>query len=330
MDAVLRLLTVLWRRRGMIVLSFIAFPALSLMYGLNQPPMYQAVQTLSLQKDQAQSPLLKNVGDPEYQKILYRTLTSQELARATLRDVGQLFDGASPQEERQKIEVFRHNLRLTAPSDSIIEITLRSPNQAQILRLLEATVLNFIDEIMAPERFSKEELASNLGSQLQTLKKQVADTRDQLQQAKRTIATTKASASKEPTVQDAERKVTALEFELQTLNMQKALAEKSYSDALKASQDAMFQPLLKPESNPVLTTPGPSLPYALSCLFMGFAIALGFILLSVLISLWLDTSLKNDEEIRKVLGLKILGRMPNLGDIHFENGRVSTMPRLNI
>lgn len=319
------LLANIWHRRGLIVLLLVALPALLAMYGLNRPPSFTAVQTLSLQPENAQSNLLQNVENPDFIRILNRQLNNETLLKAALKDVGILLDGVSPQKRREVIAGLQNRLSLSAAGDDVMEITLQHPDRAEILRLLEAIVMNFIDDIMAPERFAKDELTNSLANQVQTIKLRRQETLEQLK-------TTKARLEQAdgPDKDSLERKVAALEFQAQTLNMQRTLAENEYQKALREAQKNLFHPVIKPESSPVIISTFGGAERGLAYAGLGLVMALLFSALAVVISSALDTSLSRDESIRKELGLRILGRMPNLGDVQFENGRISTMPRLNI
>ena len=315
----------LWQRRGIIVLSFIAIPALFAMYGLNQSPTYTAVQTLSLKPENAQSNLLQNVDNPEFVRILNRQMNNETLLRTALSDVGVLLEGAEPETRHRVITGLQNRLRLSAAGGNVIEITLTHDDRGEILRLLEAIVLNFIDDIMAPERFAKDELANSLANQVQTIKLRRQETLEQLEAAKKELA--KASGDEERAL---ERQVAALEFQAQTLNMQKSLAENEYQKALRAAQQNMFHPVIKPESSPVIiSTYGGA---GRGVVYFGFGLIVAFLFSAVVVIVGnaLDTSMRRDEEIRKELGLRVLGRMPNLGNISFDDGRINTTPNMNI
>lgn len=319
------LLANIWQQRGLIVLAVIALPALFAMYGLNQQPSYTAVQTLSLQPESAQSNLLQNVDNPDFVRILNRQLKNETLLRTALNDVGILLEGAAPEEQRELISSLQNRLDLTAAGDDVIEITLQHDDRAQILRLLEAVVMNFIDDIMAPERFAKDELANSLANQVQTIKLRRQDTLKQLAEARRDLQRADGEEA-----EALERKVASLEFQAQTLNMQRTLAENEYQKALQAAQKNMFHPVIKPESSPVIISTYGGTEQGLLYGGLGLLVALLFSAFVVIIASAMDTSLRREENIRKELGLRILGRMPNLGNVRFENGRISTMPRMNI
>jgi len=325
MNPMLLLATALWRRRATLVLSFIAFPALVLMYGLNKPPMFEAVQTLSLTPEKAQSNLLQNINNAEYQKILNRQLKSDTLLKAALRDVGTLLPGATQLDEATQITQLRRNLTLEAAGADVIEVTLKAEDRSSILRLLEAVVLNFIDDIMAPERFAKEELANSLANQVRELAEQKTATEKDIKTLQADLRRTKEDAQ-EP----LERRLAGLEFQSQTLTMQISLAQNEYEKALSATQQTLFHPIIKAEGNPVIVTPTPRLSQQLYYFLVGLILAALFTTVMIVLDILFDRSLRSDDEIRKELGLRILGRMPNLGDIHFDEGRISTMPKLNI
>lgn len=325
MNRMLLLATALWKRRATLILSLIAFPALVLMYGLNKPPMYEAVQTLSLSPEKAQSNLLQDISNTEYQKILERQLKSETLLKAALKDVGSLFEGTSVEEENKAITNLRRNLDLEAAGPNVIEITLSHEDRSSILRTLEAVVLNFIDDIMAPERFAKEELANSLENQVRELSEQKVETEAKVGGLKSDLR--RANDDEKEAI---ERRIAALEFQSQTLTMQINLAKNEYEKALSATQQTMFHPIIKAEGSPTILTPVPHLSQQLYYLLVGLILAIVFTVVMVTLDILFDRSLRDDDEIRKELGLRILGRMPNLGDVHFDKGRMSTMPKLNI
>ena len=319
------LLAKIWHQKSIILLLLIAFPALFAMYGVNQQPSFTAVQTLSLNPENAQSNLLQDVNNPEFIRILNRQLNNETLLTSALNDVGILLKGAEHEQAQQLIQDLQKRLGLTAAGNNVIEITLTHPERAQILRLLEAIVLNFIDDIMAPERFAKDELTNSLANQVQTINQRREETLEQIKNAQQELAKADKSAALA-----VERKIAALEFQAQTLRMQKALAENEYQKALQTAQQNLFHPVIKPESSPVIISTYGNAERGMLYGGFGFIVALLLATLVVIISTAIDTSLRQDENIRKELGLRILGRMPHLGDVTFENGRISTMPRLNI
>ena len=325
MNRMLLLATALWKRRATLILSLIAFPALVLMYGLNKPPMYEAVQTLSLSPENTQSDLLQDISNTEYQKILERKLKSQTLLEDALESVGKLMSGASKEEIDRAVAELRRNLDLEAAGPNVIEITLAHEDRSSILRQLEAVVLNFIDDIMAPERFAKEELSNSLANQVRELTEQKVDTDAKIGGLKSDLR--RANDDEKDAI---ERRIAALEFQTQTLTMQINLAKNQYEEVLNETQKTLFNPIIKAEGSPTIVTPMPQLSQQLYYLLVGLILSVVFTTVMVTLDILFDRSLRHDDEIRKELGLRILGRMPNLGDVHFDKGRMSTMPKLNI
>lgn len=325
MNRMLLLATALWKRRATLILSLIAFPALVLMYGLNKPPMYEAVQTLSLSPENTQSDLLQDISNTEYQKILERKLKSETLLEDALESVGKLMSGASKEDIDQAVAELRRNLDLEAAGPNVIEITLSHEDRSSILRQLEAVVLNFIDDIMAPERFAKEELSNSLANQVRELTEQKVDTDAKIGGLKSDLR--RANDDEQDAI---ERRIAALEFQTQTLTMQINLAKNQYEKVLNETQKTLFNPIIKAEGSPTIITPMPQLSQQLYYLLVGLILSIVFTTVMVTLDILFDRSLRHDDEIRKELGLRILGRMPNLGDVHFDKGRMSTMPKLNI
>lgn len=325
MNRLLTFVTLLWRRRYLIVVSLVAIPALALMYSLNTPPVYKAVQTLAVEPGSAQSPILKQVENPDYLHILQQHLTDSTLARDSLRQVGLLFDGASEQEQHNKIMQLTRHLQLRSTGGNVLEITYTSPDSAQISRVLETVSQNFIDDLVAPERFVTEQEVRNLATQLEGLKQQQATNGEKLAKLKHDLThqTGKEHAA-------TEKQIAQLEFAQQTLTMQEKLAEKSYEKSLRMATERVAQPIIRPMGLPVIVNPNPGLAQHIRYTICGLLVAFAFVVLMLILGVLGDTTLRRDGEIRKELGLKILGRMPNLGDVHIDGGRVSTMPKINL
>lgn len=325
MNALLELFTLIWRRRYLVVVSLIAFPMLAVLYSHNRPAHYKAVQTLAINAEASQSPLLKNVQIPDFVTILERRLKSPDLAASALREVGQLFEGTPETERRARIAEITNNLTLLPAGENVLEIHYRSPDAANLLRTLETVSFLFIDDMLAPERFAVDDELSQLAEQVKFLTQRQDATNSQLKPARDLLE--RAPADKRD---DALRRVTALEFEAQSLRLQRELAENKYQATLKRGQERLSQPIIRPLGNPVLVNKDASTEQHTRFICFGLLMALAFIVLVLVLQKLLDRSLRTDAEIRAALGLKILGRMPNLGDIQVENGRIATMPRLNI
>ena len=315
----------IWHLKNSILFLFIVLPLLLLVYSFNKPPTFMALQALSLQTEQAHSSLLKHVNEPNFARILNRQLQSDMLVTRSLQDVGILLEGNLKQGEKQLIESVQNSLRLTSAGKNVIEISVSYHDRRQILRLLEAVAINFTDTLMAPERFAKDELANSLGNQIQLLTQLRQETAEKIirtQQQSR-----KAKAEKRKAL---ERKLTALEFQAQTLNMQKNLAETQYREALELAQQSKFNPIIKPESEPIIISTDGGTGQHLWFVGIGALIASLLSFTLVFLRALSDTSFKKDREVRQELGLRILGHMPNLGDVQFDEGRILTMPKLNL
>lgn len=325
MNALLGLFTLIWRRRYLVIVSLIAFPMLALLYSHNRPAAYQAVQTLAINAEASQSPLLKNVQVPDFVSILERRLKSPDLAESALREIGLLFDGTTAPEKTARIQELSSNLRLIPAGENVLEIHYRSADATNLLRTLETVSFLFIDDMLAPERFAIDDELSQLAEQVKFLSNKQELTERQLKPARNALE--ESSAEKRD---EALRRVTALEFEAQSLRLQRGLAEEKYQAALKRSQERLSQPVIRPLGNPVLVNKDASVRQHSYFLCLGLLLALAFTTLVLVLQKLFDRSLRADAEIRAALGLKILGRMPNLGDIQVEDGRIAAMPRLNI
>lgn len=325
MNVLLGFFTLLWRRRYLVVVSLIAFPTLAVLYSHNRPAYYHAVQTLAVNAEASQSPLLKNVQIPDFVTILERRLKSPELAGSALREIGLLFDGTVDAEKNERIQELTNHLSLVPAGKNVLEIHYRSADATNLLRTLETVSFLFIDDMLAPERFAIDDELGQLAEQVQFLSGKLETTNQQLKPARAMLE--EAPAEKRD---EALRRVTALEFESQSLRLQRELAEEKYQAALKRGQERLSQPIIRPLGNPVLVNKNASTRQHSRYICFGLLLALAFIALVLILQKLLDRSLRTDAEIRIALGLKILGRMPNLGDIQVENGRIATMPRLNI
>lgn len=314
-----------WHLKNSILFLFFVLPILFVVYSFNKPVVFTASQALSLQTEQAHSSLLKHVNEPNFARILNRQLQNDILVKRSLQDVGILLEDNTSADEKTHIQNIQKSLKLTSAGKNVIEISLSYHDRRQILRLLEAVVINFTDTLMAPERFAKDELANSLGNQIQLLTQLRQETAEKIIRTQQKLRKANNKARKE-----IERALTALEFQAQTLNMQKSLAENQYHEALQLAQKSKFNPIVKPESEPILISTDKSAGQHIWFLSMGVFGAFFLSTLLVALRTISDTSFKKDREIRQELGLRILGHMPNLGNVQFDEGRILTMPKLNL
>lgn len=322
MSKTLNALTTLWRHRYTIVLPLVCFPAVALVHSLSSPPLYRANATLHIVKDEIQSPLLQNISNPDHVDLLRRTLRQPSVVRDALKSVGLLLDGATAREENDRISEVTRNLRLATIGDDLIQISYASQDSRNITALLENIGYNFMDEVLAPERFRSEEEHSRLSNQVRYIKTRLTLAQNRLEDAKKKVVA-------DPENLDLVKSLTAAEFDVQTLQAQHDIAKKNFDAVLGETQTRNIKPALRFIDPPALIDPNPAMAQHLAHVFNALVLALFISIFLIILRTRLDTSLRSDEEIRKELGLKIIGRMPNLGDMKIDQGRVGTLPRMN-
>lgn len=325
MNTVFALFGIFWRNRYALVLPFIILPTLAFVYSVNTPAMYMARTTIQIEQSDANPPMLKNISDPDKTNLLRQTIKSANVVGDTLKSSGMLLDGADATERNNKIANTARNVHLQTIGDDLIEIYYRSTTPQNITYVLENLAYNFVDEIYAPERFSADEKQEFLERQLRDLSAKLNKARANHDALKAELA-----RSDKPKSDENLARIASAEFEIQKIQTQFGLAKQDFDAVLSESQSRRSTPVIKFPLPPTLENPNPEMEQHLSYL-------LGSILLAVFMSLTiitlrskLDTGLRTDDEIRKEIGLKIIGRMPNLGDVNIEEGRLTSMPKMRI
>lgn len=317
------LLAEIWRYRMRLLLPTILFPVLAVAWSMGNPPVFEATTTLSLDKEKVRSPLLQNIDTPENAAILERFVESENVLLDTLYQTGGLLDGANSEKENAAVADMASRLELKVLSSDRIQLNYTDTNPSAVVKTLEQLSLNFIHEILAPERLRLEQVLFSLSEQVRYYA--------ELERLN-AVAYQKAQEATDAGLMDAEhlREVVRLEFEQQRAASQRDLAQQEY-DVLLAKSKALITSMNEADANsvlwfveaPVRIGGDKDVAYHIVLAQLMALLGLVFGVLWVFYSKMMDSTLRRDDDIYDLLGLKILGRVPNLGPVQVQDGRLN-------
>lgn len=317
----------IWNYRYQTILPLILLPLMVVGWSFAYSPMYEATTTLSIDRVKASSPVLMNVSDPSNSMILERRLKSSSVIRDTILDTGAVvgFEFLSTEEKEAVIREFASRIKLHIFSDEMMRINFKAKTPEKAEQILEYLSGNFIDEILAPERVRVGDLLSSLGNQVQLYSEQEKRMVEKLNTIQERLSTARKTSDKEKFL----KQVVSVEFNAQKAEAQKDLAQAEYEDLLMQSRSLVGGQFYN-EPNAIMWIVDPAISlspkrdmhYHMSLLFMSFQAAIVLCLILVLSRKFTDKTLKKDDEIYEVLGLKILGHIPHLGCVESDNGKL--------
>lgn len=323
MNILMILFAHVWKHRFRLLLPVVLLPLVAVVWSLSQPVIYESLATIGVDKKKTTSPLLEDLDKIENQEILERFVKNADIIRDTLYETGGLVEGTLPETESLALEKAQERLVIDIPSAERIRLRYIGSNEKDSLKFLEKLSLNFVQEILAPERLRLEQTLFSLGEQIQYYREQEHLVTSALAKAKKAEA---AGVQDEKMLKDLVR----LEFEKERASAQRQLAQKEYDHLLKISKSLMrSMDDLSPSGalwfveSPVLVQGEKSVGYyidLIQCMaLIGFLLALLWIAYAKVS----DNTLKSDAEITEELGLKIVGRVPHLGELHLQDGHLS-------
>lgn len=308
----------IWRKRFFLLIPVILGGLLGGLYSIGKTPVYEATTTLHLKPAQVSFPLLQHIKGEEQNAILRRTLASERVLEDSLQEVGLLLEGTDPEERRRILNETRQRLELKVLPNSLIRINYQSENKSTIKQVLETISINFIYEILAPERFRVEQQLSILENQVKRYGEQAKKAEEKLKAAENMPWPT----DKDETKQEKLRHIVSLEFNLQRLQAQRQLAQEEYDRLLARSKGLMVSyDISNPGSMtwfvepPVIISPDISISSHIYCFFYGMLYGLLAGIAMAFLSHFGNTSIRHDEEVEKHLNSKVLGHLPNFGNL---------------
>jgi uncharacterized protein involved in exopolysaccharide biosynthesis len=305
-----------WRYRWHLIIPMVLCPIAAALLLMGQTPNYTATTTLHLDPTKVRSPLLQNLTAPEHTAILRRTLTSKSVVSDTLSEMGVVMDGLSLEQQTLKRQEFMKQVSLETLGNGLVRVEFESSDPNSIEDVLATLSFNFIQEVLAPERF-------RLGQQLSTLEQQIKTYAEHAKNAQ-----TRLDKLSKHDVEVAE--IVAAEFEVQRLEAQRRMAQEEY-DNLLSRQKTFFNPFNRDDPSTVMWFVEPpvlkAVPTSLEQrqLWIIAALPLGLLigLALIMISRMTDRSLCDPQSAQKYLGHPVLGQIPNLGPVSLERGRMT-------
>lgn len=320
----LAIIAYLWRRRYALIIPAVLGALCATLYSLITPSFYEATTTLRMDASRIQSPVLRNISLPEHLEILDRTLKSDSVVLDTLKETGLAL--AEGKQTTLLAEKMRNSLEFNVINDDLLRINYRSEDPQNVKYVLEILSLNFIGELLAPERFRMDNQLASLESQIKRYYSRQKLTEQSLEKAKNVDV----DAQDEKNMKTKLAEIVALEFDLQRMEAQRLFAQEEY-DRLLSTSKRIFNTRDK-------TSPGSLFWFAEAPRMVGaphgseqhlrmatLGLIVGFFvgLLLLVLGRVFDSSFRNDQEAAEYLGVKVLGHIPNLGNITFEKGQIS-------
>lgn len=308
----------LWWRRRHLILFVVFIPTLFFAWSIGQKPMFKSTTTLHFSAGPTASPVLQDITASENLAILHRTISSNDLILDSLTEVGVLVDTAPQEQKTAAINAVKNGVKMSILGRNLVRINLKSETITNVDELLEALSFNFVEQLLAPERFRIEQ-------QMGALEHQIKSYSSQIKLAEQTLAHTKGISTSKLSDKSKEylKQVVALEFEVQRLSAQQRLAEEEYNNMLKQAQayknssitgepgSSLIRFAEPPVKLAAKRTLAENIRLSLQVAFAGLLVAL----ITIKISRGMDSTLRRDEQISSALNLKVLGHLPNLGKI---------------
>lgn len=293
MPSLIKLMTLVWRFRGRLLLCFFIVPALAYLYHQNKVEIYTATTTFYINPSLVTSPLLQDMTPNAHRAILARSLASPDVLTPSLTQTGLLLQGVDQITHASTLRQWQGRLRLNTLSGHLLQIKLQSPDRTTLVPMLEAISTHFRHQLLWPEQTSAE-------AELQRLNEKRLFYQNQI----------------------AEAETTHNVDSLPTLQTSLALAEKDYTLQSRKAQNGGVQGAVRILEDPtLLVTPStPITEIITSAALLGLLLGLGL----VWISAGLERTLRHDKDIHTLLGLRVLGHMPDFGALHVINGRQTT------
>ncbi|MDD9911812.1 MAG: hypothetical protein OXR68_00475 [Alphaproteobacteria bacterium] len=315
-----RVLVFLWNHRYRLILPAILLPLFTLSWTLSRPTLYIATTTLQLDLSVADSPMFKHLTQTGNDHVLMDILTSESVLKDTEAETGTAINP--------------DYLLLRALDERLIQIVYKSDYRDGLEQTLDTLALNFIHEILAPERFRTEQKLQDLEDKIKSYKTGLEKTADTLKELKEQV-NSRISAS----VQAYEQKRDAFTFQQERLETQLKIAQEDYESLLSS-----LQVLAAPQSADGLSTSGvlwfaePTMvvdPAGDKTLYIenvadAFYLGLFIGILLVLLKKLTDRSLRRDDEITKFTGARVLGRLPALNYVQIEQNEITTRPERKV
>lgn len=185
------LLSMLWRRRYVIILPMLILPFLSSVIGAIIPKKYHSHTTLLLQETSKLNPFLADFSVStqlqERMAALQALLHSRHMLTEVAVDMNLLSEGEQTPDSRI-LNQLSSALRVELIGNDLIKIHLTQPDPARMAETLNVVSHHFVDNLLAPERSSIDASESFLKEQLQKQQQALRASELALAEFKRTHA----------------------------------------------------------------------------------------------------------------------------------------------
>ena len=321
----------LWRHRTYLIIPTLLFPAIVAAISFSYTPVFIAETTLGVDPQNATSALLKRLDTSEAKEILKRRLSDEFLLEDALKETGTTlsFDTMDHHTRDITINRIKQNLLLTLPQKNTIHLQYKDPNEEHAVLFLEYVSQYFMDELLAPERLDIEESLLSLSKQFQYYSTQQKRHEMTLEKMKTQDLALLEEKEKEEILRD----IVAAEFNVQKATAQKNLAQKGYEALLEKAQSLSTRGNINHKNGlihyidlPTLTDTKHTVDDHIALIQCAAVLGILFGVFLIIINFLCKRTFTSETEIIKETGVKVIGHVPHLGDIHTDEGRLFTHP----
>lgn len=309
MDGFLTIISFVWRYKFHLFVPLLFIPALFVSFSINKPEVFEATTTLFVENAE-KTPVLQNLSDKNRMQILERTLKLSEVLEPAVAKVS-----AAKSKDNLYMTELRQDIAIDAIDQNILQLTLKTEDKTDALELLGAITQSFMTEVLAPERMRTDQTLSFLADKLKTRKTLLLVAEQELKKLNETFG------DKEQDLEQL-KALAAKEFEVQHLKSQYDIAQKEYQNYLSKEQDRQIKTVIRFVEEPTLLENMPRLLVHANFLGLGLVCSFALSFIFIMFAKLFDSSLRSDKQIKKFFNIELLGRMPKLGDMSIEGGRI--------
>lgn len=309
MDGFLTLISFAWRYKFHLFVPLLFIPALFVSFSVNKAEVFEATTTLYVEHAE-KTPLLQNLQDPKRMQILERTLHLPQVLESAVKQVS-----AAKAKDPMFMGELKKQIRLESIDKHILQMNLRLTEKQDLLELLGAVTQSFITEVLTPERMHTNQTLNFLAEKLKSRKLRLIVADQELSKIQEVFGD-KGSDLKQL------KELAAKEFETQHLRTQYNIAKEEYDAYLKEEQSRQIKTVIRFVEEPTFIETMPRWLVHVNYLSLGLMVSLVMSLILITLSKLLDSSLRTDKQIKKFFDMPVLGRMPKLGDMSIEKGRI--------
>lgn len=309
MDGFLTIISFVWRYKFHLFVPLLFIPALFVSFSVNKAEVFEATTTLYVENAE-KTPLLQNLQDTKRMQILERTLKLPNVLESAVKQVS-----AAKAKDPIFMAELKNKIRVESIDKHILQMNLKLTEKQDLLEILGAVTQSFITEVLTPERMRTNQTLNFLAEKLKSRKMRLIIADKELAKLQETFGDNESDLKQL-------KELAAKEFETQHLRTQYNIAKEEYDEYLKKEQSRQIKTIIRFVEEPTFIETTPRWLIHLNHLGLGLVASFLMSIILILLSKIMDNSLRTDKQIKKFFNTPILGRMPKLGDMSIEKGRI--------